>query len=307
MTPKGTTKSVMSIVISIVPNRAGQIPPSVFASRGSSVTKRQRRPRNRPTRRGPRQAVHLVDAEDARNGLRRGEGLPGAVLEEHQVPTVLPLDGPHLVGDALRLAGELPLLDVEGRQLLRQRGIVGLEGQDRVTPTRLHLLEPKADLGHGALLDPQAGDSALLRLLHPLEQRGKGSRALRHDLAGGCGSLALRLDHLAHAPVGGPVLDPLEREEVLGLGRLRRRPSRRSTGSRRPCRTGRGSRPGAGSPPAACCRHADLAGPPAGSPPRRRRTRPSARSGRDAEARTWRAPSRRRSRRCRAPSGGAAP
>jgi hypothetical protein len=38
MTPKGATKTTMSMVIATVPKIAGRTPPWVFASRGSAET-----------------------------------------------------------------------------------------------------------------------------------------------------------------------------------------------------------------------------------------------------------------------------
>ncbi len=55
MTPKGATASAMRTVMAKVPKMAGSTPPSVFASRGSSVRNSLQRERYTPALpQGPR-------------------------------------------------------------------------------------------------------------------------------------------------------------------------------------------------------------------------------------------------------------
>ena len=205
----GTTRIVMSRVMSTVPKIAGQMPPSVFASRGSSVTNRQNRPTKRPTR--PRSPSRFTSS--TRRICETGTGCGNAVPEPCSRSTWTRSSSFWMREDAraqpLGLGLEDVQLLVEALHPARELGVAGLvPPRERPAPDP-QLLERLAVPAERALLDLEAGLAAPVRRLHLGLEEGAGPRAPRATTAP-----SRRTSR--HAAVRGAVLDALEREEVLG-------------------------------------------------------------------------------------------
>ena len=70
MTPSGVTITLMRMVMTKVPKMAGKMPPSVFASRGSSLKNSQRRLKKMPQAAAKSEFVRIVEPDDLPGGER---------------------------------------------------------------------------------------------------------------------------------------------------------------------------------------------------------------------------------------------